>query len=143
MSTSVHWERQLNCREAGRGDPLLRDRLGNKAGDQTLEVIRPMMVPLGARQHARVGWWGLVERTDVRNKEQSGTQGHPPAQGTEAFVLGWRCVAPMTLKRWGRAEERKIQGATSVQTPGDQLPPVRAGTALLSPSHTASPSWSP
>lgn len=39
------------------GDPLLRDRLGNKARDQTLEVIRPMMVPLGARQQARVGWW--------------------------------------------------------------------------------------
>lgn len=67
--------------------PLLRDRLGNEAGDQTREVIRPMMVPLGARQHARVGWWGLVERTDVRNKEQSGTRS-AAAQGTVAVHLG-------------------------------------------------------
>lgn len=79
--------RELNFWEAGKGDPLLRDRLEKKAGDQTLEVIGPMMVPLGARQQARVGWWGLVEAQMSETKNRQ-AQGQPAAQGTEDVHLG-------------------------------------------------------
>lgn len=60
-----------------------------------------MMVPLGAR----VGRWGLVECTDVRNKEQSSTRS-AAAQGTEAVPLGLEvCTTPWTVVMTGEIRE--------------------------------------
>lgn len=106
--------------------PLLRDRLGNKAGDQTLEVIRPMMVPLGARQHARVGCgacWS-IQMSETKNNQ---AEGWPAAQGTEVVHLVLEvCIAGQ--------DSGVAFGAFSELTPGDQLPPVRARTALHLPA---------
>lgn len=66
--------------------PLLRDKLGNKAGAQTLEVIRPMMVPIGARQHARIGC-GACWSTQMSETKNSQAEGRPAAPGMEVVHL--------------------------------------------------------
>lgn len=70
--------------------------------------------------------WGLLEHTDVRNKEQS-AEGRPAAQGTE--------VVHLVLEVCSAGQDNGAAfGAFSEPTPGDQLPPVRARTALHLPA---------
>lgn len=68
----------------------------------------------------------MLEHTDVSNKEQW-AEGWPAAQGTE--------VVHLVLEVCSAGQDGGVAfGALSEQTPGDQLPPVRARTSLHFPA---------